>query len=378
MNIGGPAVQVSGLMLGLNKKTFDHSLYAGFCELNEIDYLDVTRADIHLTRVSGLGRKISPIADFKALFFLMKEIRKHRPHIIHTHTTKAGLLGRVASIASLHPSIRIHTYHGHLLTGYFGRIKTTFIILTEKILGLFTDKLLAVGHRVKDDLLMAGIGTCDKFEVMPPGLSLDSLPSKSEVQNFFGLDSSRLHCAFIGRVTKIKRPDRFLDVVVEIKKRKLELSFLIAGDGDLFEYCKNRIDNEGLPVVLLGWQSNIERVLSAADIVLLTSDNEGTPLSLIQAGMAGIPVVSTNVGSVDEIVLNGKTGEITDLNVNTIADAVEKLVNNNELRKKYGVEAQKFTLDSFGIKRLVHDHENLYQRLVSNQANSSPKAPTSA
>jgi glycosyltransferase involved in cell wall biosynthesis len=171
-------------------------------------------------------------------------------------------------------------------------------------------------------------------------------------------------------VAQIKRPDRFLDVVSNIKKREINLDFFIAGDGELLETCRKRIAAEELPVEVLGWQSNIERVLSAADIVVLTSDNEGTPLSLIQAGMAGLPVVSTNVGSVAETVLNDITGIITELDVQQIADALQNLANNHALRAQLGNAAREFTLANFGVQRLVRDHEELYKRLLSNPTKS--------
>jgi glycosyltransferase involved in cell wall biosynthesis len=221
---------------------------------------------------------------------------------------------------------------------------------------------------VREDLLKVGIGKKEKFGLMPPGLEIGILPTKSESRAFYALDDNRLHCAFIGRVTQIKRPDRFLDVVSEIKKRQVKLAFLIAGDGELLEFCRDRIVAEKLPVVVLGWQSNIERVLSAADIVILTSDNEGTPLSLIQAGMAGLPVVTTNVGSVPEIVINNVTGIITEQDVQEIADALENLVNNPGLRAQLGNAAQEFTLANFGVQRLVQDHQELYKRLLPSQA----------
>ena len=239
------------------------------------------------------------------------------------------------------------------------------IVIAEKFLALITQQLLSVGDKVRQDLLEAGIGSKEKFGLMPPGLAIGNLPSKNDALTFFGLNNERLQCAFIGRVTQIKRPDRFLDVVSEIKKREVYLDFLIAGDGELLEVCRERITAEKLPVVVLGWQSNIERVLSAADIVLLTSDNEGTPLSLIQAGMAGLPVVSTNVGSVAEIVLDKITGIITELDVQQIADALENLANNHALRTQLGNAAREFTLANFGVQRLVHDHEELYKILLS-------------
>jgi len=370
MNVGGPAVQVSGLMRGFNDTEFDHRLYTGFCETDEADYLDSVATDVTAMRIDGLGRRVSLRGDIRAFLSLVKAIHDFKPHIIHTHTAKAGFLGRIASLVSLQNSVRVHTFHGHLLNGYFGSSKRMLIVIAEKFLALITQQLLSVGDKVRQDLLEAGIGSKEKFGLMPPGLKINELPSKTESQEFFGLHKERLQCAFIGRVTQIKRPDRFLDVVGEIKKRKIDLDFFIAGDGELLDICRERIMLQDLPIKVLGWQSNIEKVLSAADIVMLTSDNEGTPLSLIQAGMAGLPVVTTNVGSVPEIVINNVTGVITELDVQKIADALEKLVNNEDLRRQLGIAAQEFTLANFGAQRLVNDHQNLYKKLLASRAKS--------
>jgi glycosyltransferase involved in cell wall biosynthesis len=370
MNVGGPAVQVSGLMRGLHATEFDHRLYTGFCADDEADYLDSVATDVTALRIEGFGRRVSLSGDVKAFFSLIQEIRSFKPHVIHTHTAKAGFLGRIASIVSFHPSIRVHTFHGHLLNGYFGSFKRFLVVAAERILAKFSDQLLAVGDKVRQDLLAAGVGTLKKFSLMPPGLQISGLPNKIASRDFYGLSSQKLQCAFIGRVTRIKRPDRFLDVVSEIETRRLDIEFFIAGDGELLESCRARIIGEDLPVKILGWQSNIERVLAAADIVVLTSDNEGTPLSLIQAGMSALPVVTTRVGSVPEVVFDGVTGFVTDLDVQEIADALEKLAKSAELRARMGASAQEFTLSSFGVDRLVNDHELLYKKLLANRAKS--------
>ena len=370
MNVGGPAVQVSGLMRGFNSHDFDHRLYTGFCAADEADYLVVAATDIKATHIEGFGRRVNVGGDIKAFISLIVAIRDFKPHIIHTHTAKAGFLGRIASIVSFQPSIRVHTFHGHLLNGYFGALKRRLVIIAERLLALFTHELLAVGDKVRQDLLAVGIGSSKKFGLMPPGLEIGLLPNKKESQESYSLSTTTLQCAFIGRVTQIKRPDRFLDVVSEIKRRGVEVEFYMAGDGELLEICRERIVREHLPVKVLGWQSDIERVLAAADIVVLTSDNEGTPLSLIQAGMAGLPVVTTRVGSVPEVVLDGITGIITSLNVQKIADALEKLANSSDLRGQLGAAAKEFTLANFGVKRLVHDHEELYRKLLTSRARS--------
>ena len=364
MNAGGPAVQISGLMRGFDSQLFDQRLFTGFCSEGEVDYLENIATDIYATRILGFGRRLSVRGDIRAFHCLVSEIRKFKPHVIHTHTFKAGLLGRAASVISLCPSIRIHTFHGHLLNGYFGGFKRLLIILIERVLSMFTHQLLAVGEKVRQDLLNVGIGRPNTFGIMPPGVEIGPLPNKTQSQEFFSLQIPKLQCAFIGRVTQVKRPDRFLDVVYEIKKRGVPLDFFIAGDGDLLDECRVRINAEKLPVKILGWQNDIEKVLSAADIVLLTSDNEGTPLSLIQAGMAGLPVVTTRVGSVPEVVIDSKTGIVCELDVQIIADALEELFNDNALRALMGKAARDFTLRNFGVKRLVDDHQNLYTKLL--------------
>jgi len=367
MNVGGPAVQVSGLMRGFDQDLFEHELLTGYCAADEADYLEKVATDVKAIRIDGLGRSIKPRADLTALFKIIKEIRRFKPDVIHTHTAKAGVIGRIASLLSGRKSVRVHTFHGHLLHGYFGSGKTKLVIVVEKFLAYFTDQLLAVGVKVKNDLIAVGIGNARKFEVMPPGLQLANVPSKSVARNELGLEQNQIYCAFIGRITQIKRPDRFLDVVAEVKSRGLNLEFMVAGAGEQLQYCQDRVAAEDLPVTFLGWREDIEVVLAAADLVILTSDNEGTPLSLIQAGMVGIPVVATNVGSTNEVVVNEKTGFLTDLSVDQLADAVEKLVMDEVLRAEMGAAGQEYTMARYGVDRLVKDHQDLYLKLLKHK-----------
>jgi len=364
MNVGGPAVQVSGLMRGFDAQVFEQELVTGYCAADEADYLEKVATDVKAIRIDGLGRSIKPRADLTALFAIIKEIRRFKPEVIHTHTAKAGVVGRIASILSGHRSVRVHTFHGHLLNGYFGTGKTKLVILVEKFLALFTDQLLAVGAKVRDDLLAVGIGNQNKFDIMAPGLQLAEVPSRSSARQKLGLSDDAIYCAFIGRITQIKRPDRFLDVVAEIKARGIDLHFIVAGAGDFLQYCQDRAKAENLPVTFLGWREDIEVILAAADFVLLTSDNEGTPLSLIQAGMVGIPVVATNVGSTNEIVINGETGLLTDLSIKELTDSVAKVATDSALRAKMGAAGKEYTLARYGAARLVKDHQDLYLKLT--------------
>ena len=196
MNIGGPAVQISGLMRGLDPKSFEHKLLTGHCDENESDYLISAANDINVTRIDGLGRSIKPISDVSALIATIKIIREYRPDIVHTHTAKAGVIGRLASILSGHHSIRVHTFHGHLLQGYFSPWKTKIIIFVEFFLGIFTKKLVAVGNKVQNDLIDAGIGNKEKFTVIPPGLALGDLPSLKNAKKTLNLDPNYSSCSF--------------------------------------------------------------------------------------------------------------------------------------------------------------------------------------
>ena len=364
MNIGGPAVQVSGLMQGMDKGVFNQELVTGRCLDNEVDYLESKLPNLKVTRIESLSRRVSIFSDINTLMFLIKKIREFKPDIIHTHLAKAGVIGRVASLLSGHKSIRIHTYHGHLLTGYFTGYKLALLIFVEKSLAKVTNHLVAVGEKVKEDLLEVGIGSSTKFSVVNPGVQIQPLPDRQKVLTKLNLDQEILYCAFIGRLTKIKRPDRMLEVARELKSRNTNIHFIVAGGGELLAECKNIATKEKLPVTFLGWQEDIEEVLAISDLILLTSDNEGTPIALIQAGMAGIASISTSVGSITEVVVNNQTGLITDFSVINIADTLEKLVSNSQLRMQYGQAASQFCLVKFHTEIMISNYSKLYKQLI--------------
>jgi glycosyltransferase involved in cell wall biosynthesis len=177
---------------------------------NEIDYLEVKLPELRVKRIHSLSRRVDLYSDIKTLFLLIRKIRQFKPDIVHTHLAKAGVIGRIASILSGHTSIRIHTYHGHLLVGYFGKFKLSLLIFVEKYLGKVTDHLVAVGEKVKVDLIKVGIGSSGKFSVVNPGLEISSIPERGEILKSLNLSKNIVYCAFIGRLTEIKRPDRML------------------------------------------------------------------------------------------------------------------------------------------------------------------------
>lgn len=365
MNIGGPAVQVTGLMHELDREVFDHKLITGFVEADEADYLVQNNIDLEVTRIKDFGRSINALSDMKAYISLAREVRKFRPDIIHTHTAKAGVLGRTAWIFLGYKPKIMHTFHGHLLHGYFGKIKTSLVIVIEKVLGLITNKFLVVGKQVAKELVAAGIGPESKFENMPPGLSLKVLPQKYEVYKKYNLNPDYFYCVYLGRVTEIKKPHRFLDIAKKMKDLNPKIHFLLVGSGDLSDECNQRIVSEKLPVNCLGWVFDVEEILAITDLMVLTSENEGMPLSLIQAGMAGVPSISTDVGSVSEVIINGETGYYAKFDVNIFAEIILRFAGNPELCAEFGNAAKMHTTNSFSVKRLALDHKKQYLQLFS-------------
>ncbi|GAA0432414.1 hypothetical protein Acor_76170 [Acrocarpospora corrugata] len=357
MNVGGPALQAVTLLDHLDAARFEQRIYTGALAPGEGDYVDLRGQGAATIRVPGLGRSIGPRDDARALARLVREMRAFRPHIVHTHTAKAGALGRVAATIARVPA-RVHTFHGHLLHGYFTGPKRAAMIATERGLARLSHRLVAVGEQVRDDLLAAGIGSPEKFVVLPPGTRVPPLPPRAEARARLGLPQNVPVVAYIGRITQVKRPDRFLEVARLIRGTVPDAQFAVCGDGDLAHTLR---EEPGLR--LLGWRPDLETVHAASDLVLLTSDNEGTPLSLIEAALSGVPCVATRVGSVPEVVADGSTGLLTGCDSKELAAAAILLLTDRGLADRLGRAAAARAECLFGIPRFVDDARALYEDL---------------
>lgn len=365
MNVGGPAIQITGLMSNLPVEDFEQKLVTGFCDKDEIDYLEVNELNLTRTKVEGFGRSVNLFTDLKVLLAIRREIKAFDPDIIHTHTAKAGFLGRIASLLTFNKQIRVHTFHGHLLHGYFGKFKTSLVILAELLLARFTDKLVAVGSQVRDELLAVKIGSLEKFEVIGPGLDIRKLPERVSSLKSFGLEEDKFIVTWIGRAVPVKAPHRILEIAAECVLRGLRVQFVIVGEGPLLSDLKSLAKKEELPINFLGWQSDIEKILSFSDLVLLTSENEGTPVALIQAQMAGVPVLTPDVGSASEVMKNNQSGFCLEYSVKDFADKIELLAGDLGMKTSFGAIGKAFALDNFSVNRLVSDHAELYRELIS-------------
>ena len=332
MNVGGPAVIVAELMRGLDSSKFEQVLITGYCDETEADYLDVVAT-----------------------------IRKFNPDVIHTHTAKAGVLGRLASIIAGRSATRIHTFHGHLLHGYFSGWKVKLVIAIEKFLAKKTDHLIAIGNEVKNDLLAVGVGKASQYSVFFPGLPEPKTADKASLRKELELDPVAIYGTFVGRLTQIKRPDRLLDIASQMVQRGVAVNFLIAGEGELFEECKERARKENLPVTFLGWRKDIDNLFAASDVAILTSDNEGIPLTLIQAAQAGLPIVAPAVGSISDIVENDVTGFLSAPQVAAMASALSALVTDSSLRSKLGAAGKARAHQYFSLDRMLRDHTGIYK-----------------
>ena len=362
MNVGGPAILVADLMRNLDSSKFETRLVTGYCDENESDYLDEVATDIKAIRVPGFGRSISIGNDLKAFLLIMKEIRRFKPDVVHTHTAKAGVLGRVATFFARPTAKRIHTFHGHLLHGYFDYRKVKMLVLLEKVLGFVTYKFVAIGNVVKADLVKAGIAKNSKFEVIYPGLQDLVIYPQLEARKTLGLDPETTFVVYVGRLTQIKRPDRLIDLGRSLKLGYPATRLIIVGAGELLERLTAQSESESLPITFMGWRNDIDLILNASDIAVLCSDNEGIPLTLIQASQAGLPIVSTNVGSVSDIVLDGFTGLLTEASADGVIQGVSKLLDDPELRARLGESGQMRAKELFSSQAMVERHEELYSQ----------------
>jgi len=364
MNVGGPAIQITNMLNGLSTTEFEQRLYFGSCEPGEAEYLSDIKEKSALYRIPGFKRSIGVFSELGVLFYLFREIRRFNPAIIHTHTAKAGLLGRVAAILSRSDAKRVHTFHGHVLYGYFNPTISRLYAALERFLARHTDIIISVGPEVQADLIKYHIGAREKHRVVVPGIQVGNRISKVEARNQLHLQNKKLTLAFIGRFTPIKRIDRIVELARLCKQERLDVQFLMAGEGLELEKIRDTAGLENLPMVFLGWRSDIERILSASDALLLTSDNEGTPIASIQASLLGIPTIATNVGSLKDIVIDGTTGLLASTNVDELFASLKRLYFEEGLSERLGLEAKKLADEKFSLKRFLRDYQELYTSLV--------------
>jgi glycosyltransferase involved in cell wall biosynthesis len=351
MNVGGTATYIFNLLNGLDGSEVETRLLIGNVPSNEKEDSRVEQLDYQ--RILGLSRAISPLNDLKARRQLWEIVDQYNPDLIHSHTFKAGLL--VRSKRTTIPII--HTFHGHhLYDPDYEKFARFVLNVIERILAKRSKKILTIGSRVGKELIDVGIGKQSQYQSIAPGVRVPKLSDRSKIVKKFSLNSETLNVLWMGRLTRVKRPDR----VIELAKHFPGVNFIIAGDGELRAELEAMASHNAY---FLGVQ-NSDEMFSLADVVLLTSDSEGMPLTLIEGQMAGVPAIATDVGSVSEIVENEVTGLLTSTQIEQIISSLGRLLGDSMLRSTMAKNAKERTLNSFSIEKMVDSHIQVYKQAL--------------
>lgn len=377
LNIGGATIEVIHLTRLLNERGYETTLIRGTEESGEgtMDYL-AEQLDVRPLHVPALRRNVG-WHDIRALVALCLIIARLRPDIVHTHAAKAGTLGRLAARIAPGGSARVlvHTFHGHSLSGYFSPSAARAFLAIERFLARRTACLVAVSEEVRDELVTLKVAEPDALEVIRCGFDLSPF-IVAEPERKLRRERLRAELAIplharlvtlVARLVPIKRVDRFLRVANMLVQRG-DTYFLVVGDGELRSVLQTSIDAQALGdrLIWTGFRRDIADICFASDVIALTSDNEGTPSSLIEALAAGTPVVSTAVGGVATVVVDGETGLIAPHDEEiALADAAWRLLNDDDLARRLAHQGRRHVLASFDLERLIDDHDVLYRRLLS-------------
>jgi glycosyltransferase involved in cell wall biosynthesis len=368
MNIGGPALHVALLTAGLNGDDFKSTLVAGAIVGNEGDMTDFACGmGVRPLILSPLRRQAHAFNDTRALVSLWRLMRRERPHIVHTHTAKAGFLGRLAARLSGVPVV-IHTFHGHVFRGYFGAAQTQIYLAMERLAARLSDLILTPGERIRTDLLRFQIAPPEKIKVVPLGLPLDNLVDitayRGRLRRDLGFSANEKLVGIVGRLVPIKRHEVFLEAARVVADRAPQTRFVIVGDGERRFRLETLARDLGLgdSVRFTGWRRDLPLIYADLDALVMSSSSEGTPVSIIEALAAGVPVVSTSVGGVPDLLREGEFGRLVPPE-NPQALAVAML---EAFENKSGPDlarAKEWAHSHYSSGRLIEDMRALYRTL---------------
>jgi glycosyltransferase involved in cell wall biosynthesis len=375
--MGGPALNVAYLSRGLDARGYDTTLVAGRLAHGEDSMAFVAEEmGVRIHALPAMHRNVSPFYDPLAVTGLLHEIRRVRPHILHTHTAKAGAVGRTAALMAgdARPPIIVHTYHGHVLRGYFDPLRTQFFRETERALARHTTRLVAVGPEVRDDLVELGVAPREKFSVIRLGIDLESRilgsDRRDEYRKLFGVPADRFVVGWIGRMTGIKRVSDVLLSFSRVLAQGVDATLCMVGDGPDREPAERLAKDLGIAKHVLwpGYQRDVSPYYALFDALVLPSANEGTPVVAIEALAAARPVVATRVGGVPDVVSDGEDGFLVEVgDVEGIAAALSTLAQDPELRRRMGESGRARVIPRYRVERLVDDVDALYRELLTEQ-----------
>jgi glycosyltransferase involved in cell wall biosynthesis len=378
LNIGGPSIQATRLS-EIDRDGFRTTLLHGRLGDGEGDMSYLIAPGARAIYVDTLCRPLSPLDDLRAWLRILRELRAARPEIVHTHMAKAGMLGRLAASCynltrGSAPRARIiHTYHGHVLEGYFSPVMTRIFIGVERLLARLSDTIVAISPAIEGELRdNFRIGRRDQYRVIPLGFDLAPFAAindatRARARQDLHLPADADVVCTVGRLTAIKQHRLFLETIAATARSRPKLIALIAGDGELRSDLERYAGDLGIAdrVRFLGWRRDLGTIYAAADVFLLTSRNEGTPVALIEAMASGIPGVSTDVGGVKDVIVTPDSGtRVPDGDVDALAAGVVRYLTDPALRRDTGRHARNGVLDRYSLDRLVADIVALYRKLL--------------
>ena len=386
LNVGGPSWQVMVLDERLKNRGWESLLLHGQVGLGEASLEDAARQKgVHLQVVPELGRRISPWSDAVAFVRLLGLLRRVAPDVVHTHTAKAGALGRVAAAvynvtrSPRHRCLVVHTFHGHVMNGYFGPTTNRLVRVAERGLARLSDRIVTISERQRQDIVARyRIASPGRVSVVPLGFELEplvDLPPAERARKALGLPADVLVVGFVGRLVPVKQPLALIEAFAQLSASHPTAVLLVVGDGELRPAVEHDVARRGLSerVVFAGWRSDLPNVYSAVDIVALTSRNEGTPVALIEAMAAGRAVVATDVGGVADLVEHGTSGLLVSSgDMRALGDALARLAADPDERRRLGRNGRAHALARYRADRLADDLDRLYRLGLQEKRHDSP------
>jgi glycosyltransferase involved in cell wall biosynthesis len=375
LNIGGPALHVAALTTGLDPARYDSRLVTGQAGSREGDMSDLLAAAAHPPVViPQMGRDVSPIADAVTLARLVDLMRQFRPHVVHTHTAKAGAVGRLAARLTSVPVV-VHTFHGHVFSGYFGRLGSRLAVLAERFLAGLSDRLITLSVQLREEIARFGVAPLDKIEVIPLGLDLGRFAGGASrrpgaLRQALGLRPEATVIGSVGRLVPIKNHWLFLQAAGALRAAGRDAVFVIVGDGELrapLEAEARRLRLDG-SVYFTGWRRDLPEIYADLDLLVNTSLNEGTPVAVIEAMAAGVPVVATRVGGVPDVIADGLTGTlVASGDVEALVRALNACLDCPEQSRRMAEAACHLALERYSREQLVERIDSLYSRLLADK-----------
>lgn len=391
LNVGGPSYQAIFLTQRLQDAEFTSVLLAGNVGPHEGSMEGLAeKRGVGFTRVPGLGREISLKSDLPTVHRVYREIRRYRPQVVHTHLAKAGAVGRLAARLARVPSV-VHTYHGHVFHGYFSKRKSAVLIRIERALASATDRIVVLGEAQEREILGYGVGRLEQMRRIPLGLELEPFLNASrqagELRRELGIEAGVPLVGIVARLVPIKAHHLFLTAARDVARARPDAQFLIVGDGELRADLEAQarqlgcriVSHEGGaptavpsgsgPVVrFLGFREDLPRIYADLDVTVLCSLNEGLPVTIIEALAAARPVVSTEVGSVADLIVPGHTGALVPAsNPEALAKAIEAQLADPERAFAMAQRGQAHVFPKLSVDRLEQDLRGLYRELAQSK-----------